>query len=117
MEIMDSPTSAAVIRTESRALREGAFIGRDVCRPTASPRVALPSKFPPVYFCPAVPEIDSRQIAFRIWIMRSCVGNRGWPVIGSVSLPDALRAIPEFYLSKLTRGHPRLGTGDSLPSA
>jgi len=35
---------------------------------------------------PVVPEIVSQRIAFRIWIMRSCVGNRGWPGIGSISL-------------------------------
>jgi hypothetical protein len=46
---------------------------------------------------PIVPETVSQQIAFRIRMMRSCIGNRGWPVIGCVSLPGALRAIPDFY--------------------
>lgn len=46
---------------------------------------------------PPVTDIVSCPIAFRIWIMRSCLGKGGWPVIGFASVPDALQQSPDFY--------------------
>lgn len=46
---------------------------------------------------PALPKLLSTPVAFRIWVMRSCIGPRCWPVIGFESLPETLRVIPDFY--------------------
>lgn len=46
---------------------------------------------------PTITDILSRPIAFRIWIMRSCLKRTGWPVIGFTSVPEALSKPVEFY--------------------
>ncbi|RYD84146.1 MAG: hypothetical protein EOP84_06330 [Verrucomicrobiaceae bacterium] len=46
---------------------------------------------------PSIADILSHPVAFRIWVMRSCFGKTGWPVIGSTSVPDALTKTPDFY--------------------
>lgn len=46
---------------------------------------------------PRITELLSRPAAFRIWVMRSCVGRNGWPVIDFVGIPDALSQPQTFY--------------------
>jgi hypothetical protein len=47
--------------------------------------------------CPPIADILSHPVAFRIWVMRSCLSRSGWPVIGFASVPDALSKPPDFY--------------------
>ena len=42
-------------------------------------------------------DIISRDVLFRIWIMRSAIGKNGWPVIGCTSVPPHLTVTPTFY--------------------
>lgn len=44
-----------------------------------------------------IADIVSRPVAFRIWVMRSCLGRSSWPVIGFASVPNALSQSPDFY--------------------
>lgn len=46
---------------------------------------------------PVIADILSQPVAFRIWIMRSCLKRTGWPVIGFTSVPEALSKPVEFY--------------------
>ena len=46
---------------------------------------------------PPITDILSHPVAFRIWVMRSCLSKSGWPVIGFASVPGALSKPPDFY--------------------
>ena len=65
---------------------------------------------------PSLEDVLSREVLFRIWIMRSALGKSDWPVVGCASVPSHLSAIPTFYHG--LPGRPvRLPAGLPLPGS
>ena len=46
---------------------------------------------------PSLDLIVSQPVAFRIWIMNAALGKRGWMIIGSAPVPEALAIPAVFY--------------------